>query len=52
VYVLKSSYSLCCGVLHMFLMFVFGIVNFLSGGREIYQVVCLRTTSQSKHKVM
>jgi hypothetical protein len=52
VYVLKSSYPLCCGFLHMFHVSVFGIVNFLSRGREIYQVVCLRATSQNEHKVM
>ncbi len=52
VYVLKSSCPLCCGFLHMFPMFVFGIVNFLSRGMEIYQVVCFWATSQSEHKVM
>jgi hypothetical protein len=35
VYVLKSSSPLCCGFLHMFLMSMFRIINFLLGGREI-----------------
>jgi hypothetical protein len=48
----KSSFPWCCGVLHMFPMSMFGIVNCLSGGREIYQVVCLKVTSQSEHNLV
>jgi hypothetical protein len=45
VYVLKSSFPLCYEFWELFLMFVFGIVNFLSGDWEICQVVYLRATS-------
>jgi len=41
VSMLKSSSPLCCKFLHLFPMFVFGIVNSLLGGREISWVVCL-----------
>jgi hypothetical protein len=34
MYMLKSSSPLCCQFLHLFPMFVFGIVKFLLGGRE------------------
>jgi hypothetical protein len=35
LFMLKNSSPLCCGSLHLFLVFVFGIVNSLLGGREI-----------------
>jgi hypothetical protein len=35
VYVLNNSSPLCYGFLHLFLVFVFGIANSLSRGREI-----------------
>jgi hypothetical protein len=40
VFVLKSLSPLCSGFLHLFLMFVFGIINSLSRGQEICQVLC------------
>jgi hypothetical protein len=49
---LKSSSPLCCGFLHLFPMSVFGIINYLSRGREICQVVCLWATSQGDHKLV
>jgi hypothetical protein len=45
VYMLRSSSPLCGQFLHLFPMFVFGIINFLLGGSEIYQVVCFQATS-------
>ncbi len=44
MYVLKSSSPLCCGFLHLFPMFMFGIISFLLGVKEIYEVVCLQVT--------
>jgi hypothetical protein len=35
VYVLKSFSPLCCGFLHLFRMFMFGIINSLLRGRKI-----------------
>jgi hypothetical protein len=52
MYVLKSSSPLCCGFLHLFPMSKFGIISFLLGGREIYEVVCLQATSQGEHKLV
>jgi hypothetical protein len=49
---LKSSSPLCCGFLHLFLMFVFGIVNSLLGGRKICPVVCHQVTSPKKHNLV
>jgi hypothetical protein len=40
VFVLKSSSPLCCEFLHLFHVFVFGIIGSLSWGREIFQVMC------------
>jgi hypothetical protein len=51
-YVLKSSYPLCCGFLHLFHVSVFGIVNSLLRGRETYKNVCLQATSHNKHKLV
>ncbi len=45
VYVLKSSFPLCCEFLHLFTMSMFGIIKFLSECWEICQVVCLQATS-------
>jgi len=36
VYVLKKFSRLCCGFLHLFHVSMFGIINSLSRGREIY----------------
>jgi hypothetical protein len=52
VFVLKSSSLLCSGFLHLFPMFVFGIVNSVSKSKEICQVVCLRAISQSEHNLV
>ncbi len=41
VSMLKSSSALCYGFLHCCPVFVFGIINSLSRGREICQVMCL-----------
>jgi hypothetical protein len=52
MYVLKGSSPLCCGLLHLFLVSMFGIVSFLSGVKEICQIVCLRATSKGEHNLM
>jgi hypothetical protein len=42
VSMLKSFFPLSCGLLPLFPMSMFGIVNSLLGGREIYQVMPLK----------
>ncbi len=41
MFVLKSSSLLCCGFLHLFPMFVIGIVSSISNNKEMCQVVGL-----------
>jgi hypothetical protein len=52
MFVLKSCSPLYCQFLHLFLVYVFRIINSLLRCREISQVVCLRATSQGEHKLV